>query len=177
MWRQKTPPPPRLTELTSSRAGCQPSSLACPHAAAPNSDHTPWGEERGTRGKCSHRLHLTHLTLRTWPSFLVRACPGNPSFLGVCLDPTTVVRRAQRGSQRVEGTCRVPGPRACSHARALAAAWEGTPLPRLSGSPLCHLQLGCGVFNSGHVVPTPARPQTQFGVKALLISQSGSHLL
>lgn len=42
---------------------------------------------------------------------------------------------------------------------------------------LGHLQLGCGLFNSGHVVPTPARPQTQFGVKALLISQSGSHLL
>lgn len=157
----------RVTELTSSRAGCQPSTLACPHPAAPNSDHTPWGggdgEEHGSRAPPDPQ---------DLASSLGRACPGEPIFPGCLPGPHNCGHESQRGSQWVEGTC--------SHPQGAGCCLGGDPAPQAVRRPLrtsAVCSSAVGFSNSGHVVPTPARPQTQFGVKALLISQSGSHLL
>lgn len=68
-----------------------------------------------------------HLTLGIWPSFLGRACPGEPIFPGCPPGPYNHGQESQRGSQRVEESAPTP--------RALAAAWEGTSPPWLSGGP------------------------------------------
>lgn len=105
-------------------------------------------------------------------SFLGRACPGEPIFPGCLPGPHNCGQESQRDSQRVEGTC--------SHPQGAGCCLGGDPTPQAVRRPLrtsAVYSSAVGFSNSGHVVPTPARPQTQFGVKALLISQSGSHLL
>lgn len=111
---------------------------------------------------------------------------GSPSLLGSRVGPHSCGRRTQRerlsaGLERNLQGSYSPEP-APGTPRVLAAAREGTPIPQAVWKPLiATLPSAAGppgflilVASCPHLPTATVCPWTQFGVRALLISHSGS---